>query len=556
MDEQDRQLLLQTFAAEVEENLAAFEQGLVALEARPDDAERLNAVFRVAHTLKGAAATVGLRGLAEVAHALEELLERMREKAVPVDVPRVTLLLQAADLLRETAARALAGEAQPPPAPLMARLAAAAQGAQAELATPSGAEIVGGARARAGRTLRVDVERLDRMLDLSGEIAIARGRLTELLERGSASREAALEAHREADRLYLDLQELIMKVRMVPVGPLFLQQLRTVRDLAVAAGKKVRLVIEGDDVELDTSMMERVRDPLIHLVRNAVAHGIEAPEQRRAKGKEPTGRVLLQAFHEGSSIAIRVRDDGRGLDRARILEVARARGLLPAGASPGDEELAQLIFHPGFTTAGQVTELSGRGVGMDVVRKNVEALRGTVAVESAEGEGTAVTLRLPLTLAIIQGFGVAVGDEAFVLPLDSVIECVEIPQDERRPDAHSGILNLRGGALPFVRLREFLGVPGAPPSRESVVVVRHGDALAGLAVDSLLGESQVVVKPLGHLFREVPGVSGCTIFGSGRIALILDVPVILAAAVERGSAAASSTPSEAGAHEAPPPPLP
>lgn len=323
-----------------------------------------------------------------------------------------------------------------------------------------------------------------------------------------------------------------MKARMVPVGPLFQQQLRLVRDLARQQGKQVQLLVEGAEVEVDTAIVEHIRDPLTHLIRNAVDHGIERPELRAGRGKPAAGRLLLRAFHEGGSIAVQVSDDGAGLDRARIAAKAKALGL---AVDPGDA-LLRLVLEPGFSTSEQVTQVSGRGVGLDVVRRNVEALHGSVSVESPAGRGTTITLRLPLTLAIVQGFRVGVGDDTFILPLDSVVECLDLPAEAAGAGEATGVVGLRGRPLPYLRLRRHLGVPGDAPAREAVVVVRHGEASAGIAVDRLLGESQTVIKPLGRPFHGVPGISGSSVLGDGRVALILDVAGLLRETLRRAQA--------------------
>jgi two-component system chemotaxis sensor kinase CheA len=271
--------------------------------------------------------------------------------------------------------------------------------------------------------------------------------------------------------------------------------------------------------------VEHIRDPLVHMIRNAVDHGIEAPAERRARGKEPAGRLLLRAFHQGTRVVVQVSDDGGGLDRAAILRRAAEMGLVGEGAQLDAERIAGLIFEPGFSTAARVSEVSGRGVGMDVVRRNVEALHGAVSVEDRPGQGTTVTLSFPLTLAVIHGFRVQVGDETYILPLDAVAECLELPA--QAGDERSGVLDLRGHPLPYLRLRHHFRVDGARPPREAVVVVRHGHAVAGLAVDRLLGESQTVIRPLGRMFQGLRGVSGSSILGDGRVALILDVPTLL-----------------------------
>jgi two-component system chemotaxis sensor kinase CheA len=374
------------------------------------------------------------------------------------------------------------------------------------------------------------------MLDVFGEIAIARGRLLETLERGGAATLEPLESYRESERLYLELQDLIMRARMVPIGPLFHQHVRTVRDVATSRGKQVRLVVEGEDVEVDTAVVEGLRDPLTHMVRNALDHGIEAPAARKARGKDPTGTVVLRACREAGTMVIQVSDDGAGLDRRRIAEKAAALGLAADPSHLGEEDLARVIFEPGFSTAERVTELSGRGVGMDVVRLNVEALRGSVSVESDEGKGTTVTIRVPLTLAIVQGFGVGVAGQVYILPLDDVVECRELSaEDAARATGPVGVLDVRGSPLPYLRLRDFFGLGEAGPRRENVVVVQHGARTAGIAVDDLYGESSTVIKPLGPALRGAPGIAGSSILGNGTVALILDVAGVLRETLRRAA---------------------
>ena len=385
------------------------------------------------------------------------------------------------------------------------------------------------------RTLRVDVDRLDQILTLVGEIAIARGRLLGALEQAAAAADMqALEIHRESDRLFLDLQDLVLKIRMVPLGPTCRQYTRTVRDLAASHGKQARLLVEGGEVEVDTAVIEHLRDPLTHIVRNAISHAIETPAQRRELGKDPCGLISIRARRDASSILLQVSDDGRGIDRRRVLEVGQARGLVPPNEIPRDDEILRLIFEPGFSTAAEVGDLSGRGFGMDIVRRHMEALRGMVDVESTLGRGTTVSLRIPLTLAIIPGFAIKAGDETYILPMESVVECMEMPTDLRVSSDGLAVLPLRGHPLPCLRLRNFFDVRAAPAQRENVVVVRSGEVTAGIIVDVLEGETQAVVKPLGRYLGDLAGVAGSTILGSGQVALILDVPVILRNANAQG----------------------
>ena len=342
-----------------------------------------------------------------------------------------------------------------------------------------------------------------------------------------------LEAQAIPDSLFIELQEQIMKIRMVPIGPMFQRHIRTVRDMAKMMSKTARLEIEGGDVEVDTTVIEHLNDPITHMIRNTLDHGIESEEKRRAAGKDPCGKIVLRAFHDGGNIVIQLKDDGTGLNKNKILEKARAKGLVSERQNLSEEEIFRLIFEPGFSTADAVTDISGRGVGMDVVRRNVESLRGSVAIESREGKGIKFSIRLPLTMAIINGFMVGVQDETCVIPLDAVIECLEMPKENRDQAAGSGYINLRGEPLPYLRLRDLFHFEGNPAARENIVIVQHAGGRAGLAVDVLFGESQAVIKPLGKLFQGLPGVSGSTILGNGRVALILDVPSLVRETISR-----------------------
>ncbi len=530
----DREALLKSFLVESTEELDLVEQALVALESQPSDQEALGSIFRAVHTIKGNAYSLGFERLGVFAHACEDLLTRLRDGAVEATPGIVTLLLRAVDALRQTLAACVAGVERPlaEHAALLERLKEGAPIGRLTVETSGALPARAPGRRREDiqafvdrdRTLRVDVSRLDRMLDLTGEIAIARGRLRETVE---ASRsEPASEALQDVERLFADLQELVMKLRMVPVGPVFRQYVRVARDLAVAHGKQVRLSLVGEDVEVDMTVIEHLKDPLTHMVRNALDHGIEPPAARRAAGKDPHGTLTLRARHEAGSILIEVEDDGAGLDRPAILKTALERGLVQ-DSRLSEAEIDRLIFEPGFSTSEGVSELSGRGVGMDVVRSNVEALHGSVAIRTRPGQGTALSLRFPLTLAIVDGFGFGVGGEAYIVPLDAVIECLEF-EPALVPDGNGhGVLDLRGEPLPYVTLREHFGLGGVPPGRQQVVVARHTGGQVGLVVDQLQGESQTVVKPLGTLFRGIPGIAGSAILGSGRVALILDVEGML-----------------------------
>lgn len=537
--ELDTEEILRIFEAEVEEGLVEMEETLLVLERNPQDTESLATVFRVMHNIKGNAKSFGFAGLNRFTHRVEEVLDRVRRGELPPDEALVTLLLRSIDAVRILLSDAAAGHQDLRPAELrlldeLSRLETE-NGPAAESRPEESAERLPSAVPGAvASTLRVDVERLDRLLNLTGEISIAGGRLNQLLHDGDPDRPAILEAQEQLALLFLDLQHVVTRVRMVPVGSAFRQQLRAVRDLGRERGKRVRLELTGEDVEVDTSVIEHLRDPLTHLVRNAVDHGIESPGTRRAAGKPPTGRLTLSAGHEGSAIVIELTDDGAGLDRERILRRARNLGLVDEGTALTEAEADQLIFEPGFSTAEAVTDLSGRGVGLDVVKRNVDALRGSVSVTSHAGRGTTFTLRLPLTLAIIHGFYVGVAGETYVLPMDAVLETLGLPLGRGARRNGHGVINLRGAPLPWVRLRHLLGIRGAPPGRESVVVVEGKDRRrAGLVVDALHGDGQTVIKPLARLFRRLPGISGSAILGTGRVAFILDVATLLRREAQR-----------------------
>jgi len=375
-------------------------------------------------------------------------------------------------------------------------------------------------RSAEARSIRIDAERLDQLIDLVGELIIA-GASADLLARQLNSPELREATSRMAG-LVQEVRDNALQLRMVKIGATFNRFQRVVHDVARELDKDIALQISGEDTELDKTVIEKIGDPLLHLVRNAMDHGIESAEMRLARGKPAKGLLRLNAFHDSGSIVIEVSDDGGGLRRDRILAKAVERGLVEADARLSDQEVFALIFEPGFSTAEQVTNLSGRGVGMDVVKRNITALRGTVGIASQEGQGTTVTVRLPLTLAIIDGFLVNVGGAVFVVPLDMIEECIE-----HRAEPGQDFSNLRGEVLPLVRLRDFLEIEAEPPRRESVVVVHSAGRRAGLVVDALLGEFQTVIKPLSRVFAQVRCISGSTILGSGEVALILDIAALL-----------------------------
>ncbi|HJV86090.1 MAG TPA: chemotaxis protein CheA [Noviherbaspirillum sp.] len=375
-------------------------------------------------------------------------------------------------------------------------------------------------KAQENRSIRVDADKLDHLINLIGELIIA-GASANLIARRTQIAELQ-ECTSTLSGLVEEVRDSALQLRMVKIGATFNRFQRVVHDVARELRKDIGLVVSGEDTELDKTVVEKIGDPLMHLVRNAMDHGIEPAEVRTARGKPAQGSVRLNAYHDSGSIVIEVSDDGGGLKRDKILAKAVERGLVEAGRTLSDSEVYALIFEPGFSTAEQITNLSGRGVGMDVVKRNIIALRGSVDIASEEGVGTTVMVRLPLTLAIIDGFMVGLGKTNFVVPLDMIEECVEFSCEP----GHD-YTNLRGEVLPFIRLRELFAIEGERARRESIVVIRHAGKKAGLVVDALLGEFQTVIKPLGKMFNQVKCISGSSILGSGEVALILDVPALL-----------------------------
>jgi len=391
--------------------------------------------------------------------------------------------------------------------------------------------------AQESRSIRVDADKLDQLINLVGELIIAGASVKQISHRAQIS--DLQEATSKLSMLVEEVRDSALQLRMVKIGATFSRFQRVVHDVSRSLGKDVKLLINGEDTELDKTVVEKISDPLMHLVRNAMDHGIESAEVRATRGKPAQGTLKLDAFHDSGSIVIAVQDDGGGLNRARILSKAIERGIASTGQNLSDSEVYGLIFEPGFSTAEKVTNLSGRGVGLDVVKRNITALRGTVELASSEGMGTTVTVRLPLTLAIIDGFLVGVGKAVFAIPLEMIEECVAFTA-ERGHD----FTNLRGQVLPFIRLRELFSIGGAPLRGENIVVLKHAGQKVGLVVDTLLGEFQTVIKPLGPMFSRVKCISGSTILGNGDVALILDVPALARQAMSSNSEGerASNTP--------------
>jgi len=387
------------------------------------------------------------------------------------------------------------------------------------------------ARNSGAESVRVPADRLDAVMNRVGELVIAQSRLSQIA--GSTQDIALRAVSEEIERLAGDLRTTMMVLRMVPVAQLFARFRRLVHDLAEETGKDIQLEIEGEGTEVDKSVLERLFDPIVHLVRNSCDHGLESTQERIAAGKPAAGTVRLAACQSGGQVVITIADDGGGINVERVRARAEANGLIEPGANISDHDLIQFILHPGFSTAAKVTNLSGRGVGMDVVKRTIEALRGTIEIASRPGAGSTMTLRIPLTLAIIEGLLVRVGEGRYVLPLAAVEECLELTSAEDTRSQGRSLITLRERLVPFVRLRELFAVGVPPDPFQKIVVVAAGNARVGLVVDQIIGSHQTVIKSMSRLQKGAAAFAGATILGDGTVALILDIGHLLAAANSR-----------------------
>ncbi len=373
--------------------------------------------------------------------------------------------------------------------------------------------------------IRIEANKIDTLINLIGEMVIANAAV---MQKATDSKISDLvESVSTVTRMLEEVRENAMQIRMVPIGDTFNKFKRIVHDTANKVGKKVDLVINGGDTELDKTVIEKIADPLVHLIRNSVDHGIEAPELREESNKPQTGVLQLNAYHDAGAIAIEIVDDGKGLDANLLLAKGIEKGLVNEGDELTQKEIFNLILQPGFSMAKEVTDISGRGVGMDVVQRNISDLHGTIEIDSQKSKGTKITIRLPLTLAIIDGFLTKVGDTNMIIPLDMLVECIELSKNTKSQMKRNSYINLRGSVLPLLNISEYFKIPQSPLARSNVIVIQYGEQKMGIIVDELLGELQTVIKPMGQLFKKLKYFSGSTILGSGEVALIMDIPVMI-----------------------------
>jgi two-component system chemotaxis sensor kinase CheA len=542
--------LVADFIMESREHLSTVEAQLLALEQDPGNAEAINTIFRGFHTIKGLAGFLEYEKIQRFAHEVETLLDLARNSVLPVDSGMIDLILHSADYMNQCLRGVETGcEPASDGEPLIARVRAMIEGAGDSKAPPpqlaaaagepvrpaAGNPVVEPARPAAAnyeavggpRAVKVDTGKLDYLVDMVGELVIAQSMIQHDPDLAARSQKLTRNLA-QLTRITGDVQRVAMAMRMHPVSQLFQRMARLVRDLAKNSGKQANLELSGEDTELDRNLVEELADPLMHMIRNAVDHGAEPPEARIAAGKDPTARIDLKAYHQGGFINIEISDDGRGLMRDKILAKARQRGL-PSGDNLSDQEVFSLIFEPGFSTAEQVTDVSGRGVGMDVVRKQIGKLRGRIDITSRPGQGTTFILKLPLTLAIIEGLVVGVGKQRYIIPIFAVKEMFRpVPEALSTVPGGGEMVLVRGSLLPVLRLYSRFGVEptSEEPSSGVLVVVENARKKFCVLVDELMGKQEVVIKSLGETFKHVTGVAGGSILGDGRVGLILDVEAL------------------------------
>ena len=534
----DRELA-RTFFAETFDHLGSIQASVLALEHAADDIGLINEVFRPFHSLKANAAALGISGVETVAHRVETLLDQARSGARRLRADDVEIILAAIDLLTQMLQDLDARLNGAAPCDfsahreaLVRRLDGAAlmqddtRPAVPEAKTARPEREAGPIRLQPAASVKVDTRKLDALIDLVGELAIVESMVQEDRDLRTRGGERLQRNLAQLHRITSDLQRGAIAMRLVPIRQTFQRMARVVRDFSVKAGKPVTLTVTGEEIEVDRHIAEELADPLMHMLRNSVDHGIEDSAARVQAGKAPEGRLSLHAFHQGPNVVIRVADDGRGLDEDKLRRKAIERGLLAPSDAPTAAELHELVFQPGISTADLVTEMSGRGIGMDVVRRNVQRLRGRIEIETQHGKGTAFVLTVPLTLATIEGLIVRVGEQRFVLPTFSVREALECDAERVHQVPGDGWrIEIRDRLLPLTGLRDLFDLAGADTESADgiAVVLEDGAQRIAMLVDQLLGKQDVVMKPLGAVMNSVRGVSGGAILADGRVSLILDV---------------------------------
>lgn len=559
LPQDEMQELIREFLAETEEILEGLDQHFIRLEESPGDPVLINEIFRAVHSVKGSAGFLGFNRLVEVAHQSENVLNKLRQKEMQATPETIDIILESVDVLKKLLKEIKEDSGESVDiGPVKRKLALlleyaasvkvessskqAAEGEKKPDIEENKAEVSepktdidkpekGGIEQEREQTLRVDTDRLDHVMDLVGELVLSRNRLSKILSEveelydGDEKIKSLLETASNLNLITTDLQLAVMKMRMVPIRKVFNKFPRMVRDISRKANKNIHLKIYGESTEVDKSVIEELNDPLVHIIRNSIDHGIEAPAERIAKGKPEYGTITLGAFQEGNYIVIQIEDDGKGIDPVVIEKKAREKGLIKSrDMKPTSKEIISLIFEPGFSTAEKVTDISGRGVGMDVVKTNIGRINGIIDVSSEVGKGTRIILKIPLTLAIIQVLMVKINGEIFALPLSSILETVRVSRDSIRSVDGQEVLMVRDRLIPLVKLSDVLDVRTEDTDQKLVYVVLMAIAekRVGIIVDELCHQEEVVIKSVGTYFSTIKEISGATITGDGRVGLILD----------------------------------
>ena len=544
--------MIYMFHAESIELLNDMEDSLLIIQDNGIDKENINAIFRAVHSIKGAAGMFELDMLVDFSHLAETLLDEIRTNKIEMNNGIITLFLKIKDHLLDLIDSIIENEAKENYSKQLLdktleykKLIKSYLNGENPLENKnlnSKSEIISTTKDKESKqsfdqntkqlgqssTLKVESSKIDSLINLVGEMVIT---TASVMEHATRINDKDLnDSVHLLSRMLEELRETSIKTRMVPIGDTFSRYKRVVRDLSQELNKDIDLIIEGSETELDRTVIEKISDPLIHLIRNSIDHGIETIDERIKNGKGQKATLKLKAFHEASSITIQVIDDGKGLDRDKILQKALDQGLIDSIANIKNESIVNnLIMQPGFSTNTEVSNISGRGVGMDVVRRNIEELRGTIDIQSEYGKGMCVTIRLPLTLAIIDGFIITLAGDYYIIPLEMLLECIELTEDYKEFIKEHNFINLRDHVLPLLNLKEYFNYPVSSDStkKENIVVVNFGTQKIGLIVDELLGEFQTVIKPMGKIFKNLKGIGGATILGDGRVSPILDIPVLL-----------------------------
>jgi two-component system chemotaxis sensor kinase CheA len=486
-----------TFISESQDILDTINQSLLSLEKEPNNAALIDEIFRAAHSLKGMSAAMSFSEITTLAHEMEDTLDKVRKGEAKVSLDIVDSLFDYSDALASLVGGVMEGRKE--------------KTAKAQI--PVVREI---------QSVRISIERLNSLMNLTGELLIAKNRLKNITQEHKMSE--LNEALAPFDRLVTDLEEEVLKTRLIPVGQTFGRFPRMVRDIAKEQGKEIEFTMEGGEIELDRAILDNLGEPLVHLLKNAVDHGIESIKEREKKGKSKAGKIKLLARREENKVIIEVEDDGKGIDPEEVKQVALRKGVVSFGevAQMSDNEALRLTFLPGFTTASKATEVSGRGVGLDVVKTEVESLGGAVIISSKQGEGTKISLKLPLTTAIMQALLVGLGKEVYAIPLADVVEVLKVGPEDIRTIQAKEVIVIRGNITPLIRLHQLWGINEDGAGAFPLVVARKGEGCIGLAVDSLLGNQEIVVKPLDLLLKGMRKFAGTTILADGRVALILN----------------------------------